>query len=429
MEAHRLRIIAGLALSFLPIVAQAQALREGAARGVTVANRQREDFDPIGVRLGGFRLDAAAELGLGYDDNLFATRRDRRSDGFGSWGGEAALQSDWSTHAIGLTGRVEQRRYFDNDRLDWTDYAIGAFGRYDITPDTSVAARLSRVQEHLDVSSVDVQQSEQQLGPRGRPIPFSYNEAQLQGQTRFNRLGVVLLGNWRGYSFEDVDLGPAPAPGQPKPGDYSRLDFDSALASLALNYELAPGRFVNLITRYQDIRYARSEQSGRDSQTWEVLGGFTYDFDGVWAFRGAVGYRQRDYEGAGIKNLSGPAFEGEVTWQPTQITTVSFGARRTIEESVRNNAVSYTRTQGQVRVDHEYLRNVILSAELGLDRRDYEDPNEHATDGYGILSARWLINRNLSLVGSYQHSRRLDSSSTIEEYDRNLFLLRLRVAL
>lgn len=429
MQAHRLRIVAALAVTLMPVVAEAQALRGEAARGVTVANRPREDFDPLGVRLDGFRLNAAAELGVGYDDNVFATRRDRVSDGFGSLGAEVGAQSDWSTHAIGLTGRIEDRRYFDNSRLDWTDYGIGAFGRYDITPDTSVELRLNRVQEHLDVSSVDVQRAEQQTGLRARPIPFTYNEAQLQGQTRFNRLGVVLLGNWRGYTFEDVDLGPAPSPGAPRPGDYSRFDFDSALVALAFNYELSPGRSVNLITRYQDVTYDRSEQSARDSQTWEVLAGFTYDFDGVWAFRGAVGYRQRDYEGAGIKNLSGPAFEGEVTWQPTQITTVSFGARRSIEESVRDNAVSYTRTQGQVRVDHEYLRNVILGAELGVDRRDYEQPDEQATDAYGILSARWLINRNLALVGSYQYAWRLDSSGGFEEYGRNLFQLRLRIAL
>jgi hypothetical protein len=72
---------------------------------------------------------------------------------------------------------------------------------------------------------------------------------------------------------------------------------------------------------------------------------------------------------------------------------------------------------------------VILGAELGLDRREYDSPNEQATDGFAILSARWLINRSLSLVASYQHVRRIDSSSTVEEYDRNLVQVRLRIAL
>ena len=116
-------------------------------------------------------------------------------------------------------------------------------------------------------------------------------------------------------------------------------------------------------------------------------------------------------------------------YQPTLLTTLSAGIRRTIEESIRNNAVSYTRTRGQIRADHEYLRNVILSAEIGADYREYEQPTEDATDGYALLQARWLLNRNLSLVGSYQFATRLQSSGNIQDFDRNLFLLRLRLAL
>lgn len=425
MLAHCLRFATALAVVMLPAMAAAQGVPRGeAVRGVTVADRARDDFDPLGVRLDGFRIDAAAELGLGYDDNLFGSQNNTEGDFFATLGADAAVRSDWTTHALGLTGRVEQRRYLDNGNQDWTNYAIGAFGRYDITPDTNVQLLLNRVQEHLEVDSVDLQQ-----GNISEPVPYTYNEVQLQGQTRFNRLGVLLLGNWRGYSYEDVDVGPAPAPGAPAPGEISRFDFDSASAALGFSYELAPGRNLTLITRYQDISYDNAVQRARDSQTWEVLGGFTYDFDGIWAFRGAVGYRQRDYEGAGIPNLSGPAFEGTVIYQPTQLTTLTAGASRTIEESIRNNAVAFTRTRAQVRVDHEYLRNVILSAELGGNRREYEQPDEQSTDGYALLQARWLINRNLALVGSYQHTRRLSASEGISEYDRNLVLLRLRVAL
>ena len=424
MAPQRLRIVTVLGLLLLPGLAEAQVPRGEAGRGSTVANRAREDFDPLGVRLDGFRINAAAEFGLGYDDNLFGTKNNTVSDGYYSYGGEASAATDWTTHALGLTGRVERRQYFDNSDQDWTDYAIGAFGRYDVTPDTNVELRLNRVQEHLETSSFDVQQAGLQ-----RPAPYVYNEVQAQGQTRFNRLGVLLLGNWRGYEFEDVDLGPATTPGSTPPGDMSRNDFNSAIAALGLSYEIGPGRFVNLIGRFQDITYKDDTQSGRDSKTWELLGGFTYDFDGVWGVRVAVGYRNRDYDDPRLKNLSGPAFEGELTWQPTLLTTVSFGARRTLEESIRADAVSYTRTQGQIRVDHEYLRNVILGAELGVDRREYDQPSQEATDGFAILSARWLINRNLALVTSYQHVRRLDASGGFEEYDRNLVQVRLRISL
>jgi hypothetical protein len=409
----------------LPSLAEAQAIPRGeAARGVTVANRAREDFDPLGVRLGSWRINAAADLGVGYDSNLFGTQGNRTSDGFGILGAEAGAQSDWSSHALGVTGRVEQRSYFNESSQDWTDYAVGIFGRYDLTPDTSVAGRVNRVQSHLDASSLDVQEA-----GLARPVPYTYTEVQAEAQTRLNRVGMLVLGNWRGYQFQNVDAGPPVAPGQLPPGEVSIYDFNSAIGAIGLNYEIGPGRFLNLIGRYQDITYQDSSQRPRDSKTVSALVGFTYDFDGIWGFRGAIGYLQRDYTGQGLKNLSAPTFDAAVTWQPTQLTTVTGGLLRTVEESIRANAVSYTRTAGLIRVDHEYLRNVILGAEAGFAWLEYEQPSQQATDVYGILSARWLINRNFSLVASYQYIQRVAATAGIEEYDRNLLQLRLRMAL
>jgi hypothetical protein len=409
----------------LPGLAAAQAIPRGeAARGVTVADRQRQDFDPAGVRLGGFRADAAADLGIGYDSNILGSNSNRISDGFAALGAEAGIRSDWSTHALGLTGRIQQRTYFQESAQDWTDFAVGVSGRYDLTADTSVSAAYNLVQGHLNSTSIDVQQA-----GLSRPVPYIYNEVQAQAQTRLNRVGMSLLGNWRGYRFQDVDAGPATTPGGTPPGDVSVNDFDSATAAVGVNYALAPGRFVNLTLRYQNINYLNGSQSARDSDTWAALVGFTYDFDGIWGFNGEVGYLQRDYAGAGLKSLSAPAFAAAVTWQPTQLTTVTGALRRTVQESIRGNATSYVATTGSLRVDHEYLRNVILGGELGFEWDEYQQPSQQATDVYAGVSARWLINRNFSLVASYQYAWRIDASQGFDDYNRNLVQLSLRMAL
>ena len=43
-------------------------------RGVTVNTRPRPDYDPLGVRLGAFRLDGLVEIGPGFDSNLFGRK-------------------------------------------------------------------------------------------------------------------------------------------------------------------------------------------------------------------------------------------------------------------------------------------------------------------------------------------------------------------
>jgi hypothetical protein len=417
--------IFAIGLTGLAGEARAQAISPAeTARGTTVTTRAREDFDPLGVRLDGFRLDAAAELGLGYDDNLFGTKNNRRSDGYATGGFQTNLESDWSTHRIGAYAQLEDRRYFRTSSQDWRDWSTGLVGRYDITPYTSVEAAYNHVVAHLEADDVDVQAT-----GVSRPVQYAYDEAVLTGRTRFNRLGLEASGIYRNYRYENIDLGGPPQPPDTDPGRFSRNDFETWLGQFGTSYLLSPGRYAIAIARIQDVSHKESSQRDRDSFTWEVLGGFTYDFDGIYQGRIAVGYRQRDYEGSQFKTLSGPAFEGELIWQPTLLTTVTFQARRVIEESIRNNAVSFTRTEAGVLVDHEYLRNVILGVELRADRREYDDPDQKVTDGIAVLSARYLINRNLSVTASYEHNRRLSASSGIDEYYQNLFQIRLRVAL
>ena len=419
------RLLAGFGFIIMPVLAQAQGVPRGeAARGVGVADRAREDFDPVGIRLGSFRADASAELGMGYDSNILGTNTNRESDGFASLGAQAGIRSDWSSHALGLTGRILQRSYFQESAQDWTDFAVGVSGRYDITPDTSVSGAYNFVQEHLSSTSIDVQQA-----GLSRPVPYTYNEVVAQAQTRLNRVGLLVQGNWRGYRFEDVDSGPATTPGATPPGEVSVYDFDSAIGAVGMNYALGPGRYVNLVLRYQNINYLNSAQSARDSDTWAGLVGFTYDFDGIWGFNGEVGYMERDYSGAGLKNLSAPAFTGTVRWQPTLLTTVTGTLERSVRESIRGNAVSYVATTGALRVDHEYLRNVILGGEAGFEWDQYRQPNQQATDLYASVSARWLINRNFSLVASYQYAWRVDASAGFDDYNRNLVQVALRMAL
>jgi hypothetical protein len=186
---------------------------------------------------------------------------------------------------------------------------------------------------------------------------------------------------------------------------------------------------VTATVRLQDIAYEKSISRGRDSFTWVALLGFEYDFDGVWAGRIGVGYQQRDYNSPQIKNLEGPALEGRLSWSPTQLTTVTFNVARTLEESIRQDAVSYQRTTGGVRVDHEFLRNVILGGEVRVDRREYERPNQTATDGVIQVSGRWLLNRSLSITGSYAYNQRLEATGGFLEYNRHLVQARLRIAL
>lgn len=386
-------------------------------RGVTVETRQRPDFDPLGVRLGGFKLDGFFEAGAGYDSNVFGRENNVVGDGYATETGTVVLNSDWSRHAVGASANIDARQYFSETGLNWTDWNIGGFGRYDIDARTNVQAQYRHYREHLDVYNFDVQQA-----GIFRPVPYDSDEFQVSGSTTLNRLGFTALGLYRTYRFEDVDVGG-------RAQSTSVNSFDTVIGAFGTSYAFAPGRFITGQVRLQDISYTDSIVRDRDSFSWVALAGFEYDFDGVWAGRIGVGWQQRNYRGAQFKTLEGPALDARVSWSPSQLTTVTFNAARTIEESIRLDAVSYQRTTAGVRVDHEFLRNVLVGGEFRVDRREYDRPDSTATDAVAQLNGRWLINRSISLTGIYAYSRRIEATGGAFEFDRNLVQVRLRVAL
>jgi hypothetical protein len=437
-------LAAALLVGGLPVTAAHAQQRTGQRqtaqeiqRGTTVETRQRPDFDPFGVRLGAFRLDGFLESGLGWDSNVFGRKNNVKGDAYATETGNVTLGSDWTRHAVGASANIDARQFFERTELNWTDWNLGGFGRYDIDAQTNVEARYRHYREHLDVYNFDVQAAfgEQVAGQvpgqavgqaannfTFKPVPYDSDEVQVSGNTRFNRFGLTAIGLYRTYRFEDVDI-------NNQRQFVSNNNFDTLIGALAGSYAFAPGRFVTATVRLQDIAYEKSISRGRDSFTWVALLGFEYDFDGVWAGRIGVGYQQRDYNSPQIKNLEGPALEGRLSWSPTQLTTVTFNVARTLEESIRQDAVSYQRTTGGVRVDHEFLRNVILGGEVRVDRREYERPNQTATDGVIQVSGRWLLNRSLSITGSYAYNQRLEATGGFLEYNRHLVQARLRIAL
>src|SRR5262249_40255527 len=88
-------------------------------------------------------------------------------------------------------------------------------------------------------------------------------------------------------------------------------------------------------------------------------------------------------------------------------------------------ASPYVDTRWSVRVDHELLRNVILSGDLGYEKRNFEPPvvREDETE-YADAEIKYLMNRRVALRLAYSHERN-DSSGTPDpnrDFDVNRIL-------
>ncbi len=135
----------------------------------------------------------------------------------------------------------------------------------------------------------------------------------------------------------------------------------------------------------------------------------------------AVGHFERDYD-AGL-STDGIAASANVEWYITRLTTLSFHARRNSEDVVgATSAVPYVETVYGGRVDHELLRNFILTGAAQFGQRDYEVIDRDDEFMSAELGADYLMNRRVVLFGRYVYDDvESDGVNAYRDYEENRF--------
>jgi hypothetical protein len=391
-------------------------------RGQSVTDRRRPELDPLGVNLGGFFLYPRIELDETFNDNIFATKNGKQSDFITVISPTAELKSNWNNHALNATAGANIGRYIDNDDEDYEDAFAGVDGRLDITRNLAAfgALRYERLHEERD--------SPDNPGPlvAAEPVTFNAYTARAGVVSRGLRIGYQADFGFRREQYDNVDtfLGGSL--------DLGARDVNVYQGNLRVSYEFAP-RYEAFIRggvnhRSYDIRDPAGFK--RDSTGFRTDVGATIDLTGVTFAEVYVGYVRQEYEAGVLGEIDGIDFGSRVVWNPTQLTSVTFNLDRRVQDTntFAQGLVSpgYLRTNVGLVVDHELLRNVLISGRVGYQNDDYEriDRDDNRFDvGVG---ARYSLNRNFYFGGSYTFSTRNSSGSgSGTDFTRNLVLLRL----
>jgi hypothetical protein len=117
---------------------------------------------------------------------------------------------------------------------------------------------------------------------------------------------------------------------------------------------------------------------------------------------------------------------------PSGLTTITGRLTRSIEDAAQEGVSGYTYTGAKLMLDHEYLRNVLFHAHLGIQRADYLQGGGTETS-YGLgASVTWLMNRHVRLSASYSFTNQTstEAAQTLggSHFTRNVYLLTLGFA-
>ncbi len=371
-------------------------------RNVSVRERPRPEYEALGLTLGTFAVYPLVQLDAEHNDNIFAVASGADSDWIVRIKPEVSLESGWSRHALNLYGRANISRYQDFDEENFEDWSVGANGRLDITR----AANIAFGYDHSSLT--EPRTSSNAPASTREPVSYDLDAAFLAGSRTSGRLKLSARGDVRTFDYKDaVTLG-----GTVVDQDNRDRTITSLTGRADVALSPATAVFVQATSNKRDYDTATSLLlPARDSDGYEILAGANFEVGAVARGEIAVGYIAQDFDAVAYQDIDGFGARAQLEWFPTQLTTVSGYASRTIEDSGLAGSGGYLSTSVGARIDHELMRNVLLNAEVSLARDEYDDIGREDERFQASVGGTYLLNRNLGV--SLSASRFEQTSSGI----------------
>jgi len=371
-------------------------------RGQTVRGRSRPDYDPQGYPVGAFVILPEMVVAPTFDDNIFRDERGERADLITVLSPTVAVESDWSRHSLNVEAGADIGLYYDNDDEDYEDFNFGADGRVDITRNTFVALDASFQNLHEDRGSPDdVRGSE--------PTEFDRITAEARGSHRFGRFTGSIGGEFLRTDFDDT----------PRAGGLADINNDDRDRNryegfAQLSYEIVPdySAFVrgngNVVEYDDTFDDAGLERSGYG---YGVDAGIEIDFGGIIFGDFFAGYRVQERDDNALPTIEGVSVGGEITWNVTQLTTVTGIVEREIRETTIVGSAGSFDTTVAVEVDHELLRNLIVSLNVSGNQNDFDGIDRTDYEFVGGASVDYFLNRYLFFGAVYERIERISEGN------------------
>jgi len=417
----------------LAAVALAGALLPGAAAwgqdavSESVLGRPRPGYDPLGIDLfagpndpgSPFILYPSITVTGGWDDNVFRTENDRKDDFFVLIAPSLLLASDWVNHGLNLHATAGIVRNLHYDQNNYTAFDIGADGFLDVGLDSQIfgAASFGRAADSRDDVDDVGEDDDQPLSK------YWYNEQTLGFNTAFGDWTWMVQGDRLQVNY--IDNGD-------NQDDRDRVEY---LVTSRLGYEFQPGVSVFVEGGYNWRRYDHVPDDfgvDRNSEGWQVRGGFVYDITGVLAAEASAGYISQNPADDDFGDTSGLAVDADITWNPTDLITIRASAGTSVNETTLDDASSAYVIYGGLGFDYDLDDNLLFTSNVVYTSADYEpekgtdERKDHIVRGdAGVI---WLINENFSMRADYIHTRRY-SNEHGEDYTDNTVLLSVQAGL
>lgn len=369
-------------------------------RNIAVMQRPREGYQAVGLRMGSFMAYPRLSLGVEHNDNIYATDGGEIDDLIWRVAPEISISSDWSRHSLNAYARSSILRYQDFDTENSEDLSVGASAQIDMQRNSFITLGA----DWADL--VEPRTSPNAVVGAVEPTAYETTAARAAVSHELNRLRLSGGYAFKSFDYEDGrNLGGGIIPQQYR-------DRDEHVVTARADYAVSPATalFLEVSRNVRDYRLARPAVTlVRDSEGTQALVGSNFELGATARGEIAVGYLSQEYDDPTLGDIDGFGARAQVEWFPTQLTTVTFTGSRTIEESASPGSAGYTAANVGVKVDHELMRNVILTGNVSQGKDDYQGITREDDRFNAGVAATYLLNRHVGVTVAYSHMD-MDSS-------------------
>lgn len=402
-------------LGFALVVSGAAIANEEPANEAKANDKKLQEFKPKGVRLGAFSLFPKVVVEEKYNSNLYKEQTGAEDDWITDIEPSLSLRSGWSKHMLRLDAKSNIGRYMDKDDDNYEDYELRSRGRLDATNALSFSGDVQYQHGHEARGGDDV------ASDAAAPIEKDTFFTELGMKYRPNRWGLELKGE---YDVYDLDDNRAINGATTNNDDRDRKDV---IGTARLGYEFHKGYEAYVKGVFNDRDYddkVDDNNLNRDSDGYKAQAGIAINLSKLLRADFGAGYMEQDYSDNALKDVSGWSGDARLTWYVTPLSTIRGTIVRSIDETTASGVSAALGTRYGIGIDHDLMRNLRLTGDAKYSESDYEGGTRK--DDKWTLSAEvdYKLNRNFFASAMIEYENR-DSNQNVNDYDRNIYLIKL----
>jgi len=343
-----------------------------------------------GLRHDGITLYPVLAAGTLYTSNVSRTSSGARSDAGLYLKPAVRFESDWIRHSWEGQASGDLTAYLKNDDLNTAQADAGSKFRLDI--------------RHTTRAEFEASYARNQTGSENTEVPDTAIGNRTDHALVVNAAVFHDFGGLEGRAnigierqiYEDVKLS-----GGGKEDNSDRDNYTPSF-SLRLSYidppALKPFAELTYAPRFHDKKFDRNGLR-RNSDGFTASVGVVLDRGPIWSGEAALVYAVRDYKDPALTTNEAIGVNGNLTWSPTDLTSVVMTIETTLNESSSATSSGTKTWSGRVDLRHELRENVILLGGLGLEFEKVSSGTDTAISPN--LGIEWQLNPNLAWTAGY----------------------------